>query len=115
MLIYFVYSKDQINKQIEEWKKGDNWFVPTRAEKVVLSRINDQNCVVVTGNSGTGKTFTVRHIALKLRKEGYTIVPAEDPEDIKRYFKHAKLYFFLMIYVVGLHLIRIIYTNGNQN
>lgn len=64
-------------------------FVQTIAAKEVFTRIEEQSCVVVIGNSGTGKTFIDRHIALKMKEEGYVIVPAEDPEGIKKYFKHG--------------------------
>ena len=61
-------------------------FVPTKASEHVLNCISMQQSVTVTGHSGVGKTATMRYVALKMKDEGYTVVPTDLPEDIKKLF-----------------------------
>jgi predicted GTPase len=44
-----------------------------------------QQSVTVTGNPGVGKTATMRYVALKMKDEGYTVVPTKSPEDIRNF------------------------------
>ncbi|VDH89240.1 CDK inhibitor PHO81 [Mytilus galloprovincialis] len=74
---------DQHNVLIEQWRNEDDSFVCTRAADEVLKRIRNDISVIVSGNSGVGKTATMRHVALLLKKEGYRIIPVCTPEDLK--------------------------------
>ena len=59
-------------------------FVSTRATKHVFNCISMYQSVTVTGNPGVGKTTTMRYVALKMKDEGYTVVPTKSPEDIRK-------------------------------
>ncbi|XP_063396064.1 uncharacterized protein LOC134680765 [Mytilus trossulus] len=93
--------RDQINKDIEEWKLNDNKFVPTIASAYVANHLNEKSCVTLTGSPGVGKTFVARHIALKFQTEGYMIIPIETPIDIRNYYTPKKRTIFLVDDVCG--------------
>lgn len=50
-------------------------FIPTKACEEVESLINTQNLVIVVGQSGSGKSAIIQHIALKYRSQGWTVKP----------------------------------------
>ncbi|CAG2190087.1 unnamed protein product [Mytilus edulis] len=97
-------EKEQIENTntdlVEAWIKDDESFFETQGSKLVDDKINECNCLVVTSNSGLGKTATIRHIALKLKYKGFEIVPVESPEDIIKY-KTNKKQLFLIDDVLG--------------
>ncbi|XP_063448205.1 uncharacterized protein LOC134727748 [Mytilus trossulus] len=72
----------QIEAELEAWKEEDKLFIETNGAKSVLKNIEENGCVVVTGNSGTGKSALVRHVALQMQKKGYDIIPISNPEEI---------------------------------
>ncbi|CAG2234572.1 unnamed protein product [Mytilus edulis] len=80
---------------VETWLKDDESFYETEATKLVYGKVQDCNCIVVTSNSGFGKTATIRHIALKYKLEGYEIVPVGVPEDIIKYKTNKKQVFIM--------------------
>lgn len=67
---------------IRDWLRNNNLFVPTKACKEVEKLINSQNFVVVAGHSGSGKTATIQHIALKFRSQGWIVKPVNAVIDI---------------------------------
>jgi ankyrin repeat protein/Cdc6-like AAA superfamily ATPase len=60
-----------------------------------------QQSVTVTGNPGVGKTATMRYVALKMKDEGYTVVPTKSPEDIRNFSKKGKKILFVVDDVCG--------------
>lgn len=50
-------------------------FIPTKACEEVESLINTQNLVIVVGQSGSGKSAIIQHIALKYRSQGWAVKP----------------------------------------
>ncbi|XP_052084012.1 uncharacterized protein LOC127721316 [Mytilus californianus] len=75
---------------IESWKKDDGLYIDTRATKHVLSCVSKYNCVSVIGPSGCGKTALVRHIALQLDTNGYTIFTVTDAKEIKDQYRSGR-------------------------
>jgi nucleoside-triphosphatase THEP1 len=55
-----------------------------------------QPSVTVTGNPGVGKTATMRSVALKMKKEGYTVVPTNSPKDIINFSEEGKKMLFVV-------------------
>jgi nucleoside-triphosphatase THEP1 len=45
--------------------------------------VQSENYITIIGGPGSGKTATVRHIALKLEKQGWEVVPVCRLEEIK--------------------------------
>uniref|UniRef100_A0A8W8NY75 Novel STAND NTPase 3 domain-containing protein n=4 Tax=Magallana gigas TaxID=29159 RepID=A0A8W8NY75_MAGGI len=61
------------NAVFEQWKEDDASFFSTRACKEVESKIINQNLVIVTGHSGSGKSAIIQHIALKYKDQGWIV------------------------------------------
>eukprot|EP00105_Crassostrea_gigas_P043174 XP_019927322.1 PREDICTED: uncharacterized protein LOC109620110 [Crassostrea gigas] len=57
----------------EQWQEDNRQFVSTRACQEVEQLVKSHNLVVVTGNSGSGKSAIIQHIALSYRSQGWTI------------------------------------------
>jgi Cdc6-like AAA superfamily ATPase len=60
-----------------------------------------QQSVTVTGNPGVGKTATMRYVALKMKDEGYTVVPTDLPDDIRTLSTKNKKMLFVVDDVCG--------------
>ncbi|CAC5380299.1 unnamed protein product [Mytilus coruscus] len=78
---------DLMIDKIETWDKDDSRYIHTRATDHVLTCINKHKCVSVTGPSGSGKTAMVRHVALQMETNGYTILPVRDGKEMIEHYK----------------------------
>lgn len=67
---------------LDQWKEEDDYFFPTRACKEVESKIKNQNLVIVTGHSGSGKSAIIQHIALKYKDEGWIVKPVNNVKEM---------------------------------
>ena len=76
-------------------------FVSTRASERVFDCLNMYTSVTVVGNPGVGKTATMRYVALKMRNDGYTVVPTNIPEDIRNFSKKHRKTLFVIDDVCG--------------
>ncbi|XP_065925466.1 uncharacterized protein [Magallana gigas] len=65
-----------------QWQDENRKFVSTRACKEVEKLINSKNMVVVTGNSGSGKSAIIQHIALCYRSQGWTVKPVYNVKEV---------------------------------
>uniref|UniRef100_K1PQ35 Ankyrin-1 n=1 Tax=Magallana gigas TaxID=29159 RepID=K1PQ35_MAGGI len=65
-----------------QWQDDNKQFVSTRACKEVEKLIQSQNLVIVTGNSGSGKSAIIQHIALCFRSQGWTVKPVYNVKEI---------------------------------
>ncbi|XP_076105811.1 uncharacterized protein LOC143074148 [Mytilus galloprovincialis] len=107
---------EQFEKRLEQWKKDDQQFVSTEAEKHVMQKVLTQSSVTLVGNSGTGKSFLTKHIALMMTKHGYTVIPCSKPEDIGKWFKHGRKTLFVFDDVCGRYTLnQQIYTDWKQS
>ncbi|XP_063448233.1 uncharacterized protein LOC134727775 [Mytilus trossulus] len=106
---------EQFEKRLEQWKKDDQQFVSTEAEKHVMQKVLTQSSVTLVGNSGTGKSFLSKHIALIMKKHGYTVIPCSKPKDIGKWFKHGRKTLFVFDDVCGRYTLnQQIYTDWKQ-
>ncbi|CAC5401594.1 unnamed protein product [Mytilus coruscus] len=76
--------RELIDKLLGEWQKNPDTVAETRAMKAVFKCILERNCVTITASSA-GKTCTLRHVALKMKEEGYNILPVTNPNDIVQF------------------------------
>ena len=86
---------------LNRWTNNVTMFVSTRASECVFKCISMQPSVTVTGNPGVGKTATMRSVALKMKKEGYTVVPTNSPKDIINFSEKDKKMLFVVDDVCG--------------
>ncbi|XP_062580643.1 LOW QUALITY PROTEIN: ankyrin-1-like [Saccostrea cucullata] len=81
-------SEDKENTLVKEfldnWQKDDIAFIPTRACEVVEEKFKSLNLITVVGNSGTGKSAIIQHIALKYKEQGWNVIPVEKVKEIKK-------------------------------
>ncbi|XP_063396692.1 ankyrin repeat domain-containing protein 50-like [Mytilus trossulus] len=109
------HIQEQFEKRLEQWKKDDQQFVSTEAEKHVMQKVLTQSSVTLVGNSGTGKSFLSKHIALIMKKHGYTVIPCSKPKDIGKWFKHGRKTLFVFDDVCGRYTLnQQIYTDWKQ-
>ncbi|XP_052075114.1 uncharacterized protein LOC127712610 [Mytilus californianus] len=99
--IIYKRSFEQFEKQFEQWKKDDDKFVGTALEKKLMKTVLKQSSITLVGNSGVGKTFLLRHIALKMSKHGYTVIPCSQARDISFFYKHGRKTLFVFNDVCG--------------
>lgn len=88
-------STDESATLIRTWRKDDDSFYETKGSEFVFDKVKDHSCILVTSSLGFGKTATIRHIALKLQREGFEIVPVEIPNDIIKYKTKQKQVFLI--------------------
>ncbi|CAG2198928.1 unnamed protein product [Mytilus edulis] len=82
------------NEFISKWTSID------MGSQLVYDKAKELNCILVTSNSGLGKTATIRHVALKFKHNGFEIVPVESLWDIIKY-KTKRKQVFLVDDVLG--------------
>lgn len=90
LTLLFEYQHDgtELKKEVshidifDEWQKKDIDFVPTKASKEVENKTKHQNLVIVTGDSGSGKSAIIHHIALKYREQGWDVIPVMEVNEI---------------------------------
>ena len=72
-------------------------YVSTIAAQEVIRMMEQNICVAVTGSLGVGKTATIRHVALIMKKYYQcNIIPVRCPKDIERYCNMGKLNLFVV-------------------
>lgn len=79
----FFLSESRLERAIfEQWEEDNKHFVSTKACKKVEKLVKSQNLVIVTGNSGSGKSAIIQHIALSYRGQGWTVKPIYEINEI---------------------------------
>ncbi|XP_063432909.1 ankyrin repeat and KH domain-containing protein 1-like [Mytilus trossulus] len=61
--------RDDHMDEIRYWEKDNETFIDTRATEKLMSWLSTCNIAVVTGSSGTGKSFLIHHVALVLHRQ----------------------------------------------
>lgn len=77
--------RETYEHDILEWKNDDKIFFETHNFPAMLQRVKNQPFVTFVGSTGSGKSAIVHHIALKLKEEGYEILPIKNIEHIETY------------------------------
>lgn len=86
LLFSYIFFSEMYEIDISRWKEeDDNDFVETHNFEAMLKQVNQQSHVIFVGVPGSGKTVTVRHIALLLQRKGYDILPIKDIRCIETY------------------------------
>lgn len=70
----------------EQWQEDNKFFISTKACEEVERLTRSQNLVIVAGNSGSGKSAIIQHIALKYRSEGWVVKLVDEVKDIHKLY-----------------------------
>ncbi|XP_052090920.1 serine/threonine-protein phosphatase 6 regulatory ankyrin repeat subunit C-like isoform X2 [Mytilus californianus] len=94
--------KDLFAKEIKLWKKEMMTFYITTGATKVLKKIENDSFIVITGNSGMGKSAISHYIALTLEmNNGYQITPLTDACDIVKYYNPPHNQIFIIDDIFG--------------
>ena len=91
----FAFFTEQHYRIIENWTKQDENFIETEAFRHTFDECQQSSFITITGNSGSGKSAIANHIALKLNKEGYNILPVTSLEEVQKFWDLYKEQLFV--------------------
>lgn len=63
-----IFISDLQKDAKTKWQQQFSRFVETRASEAILERIQKQQCFIISGPFGCGKSSIAFHTALKLEK-----------------------------------------------
>ncbi|XP_063405743.1 serine/threonine-protein phosphatase 6 regulatory ankyrin repeat subunit C-like [Mytilus trossulus] len=86
---------------LKEWRVTDVKYVSTSATTFIYKSLQKNRSVIITGSPGCGKSAAAHHVALELEKEGYEIVPCDDPSEITQHLTTEKFQVFMIDDVCG--------------
>ncbi|XP_062617987.1 uncharacterized protein LOC134279594 [Saccostrea cucullata] len=88
--------------EIQNWEVEDAMFHENHNFPNVWKKVTSIPFTVLTGIPGSGKSATARHIALKLQRRGYELVPVTEIREIYVYYNVQKAQVFVVDDVVGI-------------
>lgn len=88
-------------RYITGWREDDNDFIETHTFKNMLEKVLAQPFMTFVGAPGSGKTVTVRHIALKLQEKGFEVLPITDIGQLETYCDPYNPQVFIIDNVLG--------------
>jgi len=95
-LLLFVFLDLQKNEK-KSWVKKLEHFVETKASTKVLETIKKEQCIMITGPFGSGKSMTAFNVALQLEDaDGFDVVIVSDLDDIIKYATAKKKQLFVI-------------------
>ena len=95
-MCFFFFSDLQKNEK-KSWVKKLEHFVETKASTKVLETIKKEQCIMITGPFGSGKSMTVFYVALQLEDvNGFDIMIVSDLDDIIKYATDKKKQLFVI-------------------
>lgn len=71
----------------KQWEEDNKLFILTKGSKEVERRIRNNNLVIVTGHSGSGKSAIIQHIALRHRSQGWIVKLLNGVEEISKSYQ----------------------------
>ncbi|XP_065924973.1 uncharacterized protein [Magallana gigas] len=89
------------NAVLDQWREDNTFFISTRACKEVESKLENQNLVIVTGHSGSGKSAIIQHIALKYKDQGWIVKSFKDVREMIKYILEPECYLNSTILVLN--------------
>lgn len=85
-----------------KWREEDDVFVETGVFNTIEKQVQKQKYVMFVGAPGSGKSATVRHIALKLQQNGSKVWDITDIRCIETYINPSEPQVFIIENALGL-------------
>lgn len=85
-----------------KWREEDKDFLETHNFNTIEQQVQEQKYVMFVGAPGSGKSATVRHIALKLQHNGSEVWTITDIRCIETYFNPSKPQVFIIENALGI-------------
>lgn len=99
----FPRNVKEMNKKASiKWREEDEIFVETEDFNTIEKQVQKQKYVMFVGAPGSGKTATVRHIALKLQRNESEVWEITDIRCIETYINPSKPQVFIIENALGL-------------
>lgn len=86
---------------LDDWRVELESFYETRGTRTVIERLYTNNAVMIIGNSGIGKTATMRYVSLLFEKKGYQVVLISSPDEIPLHRFPERKQLFIMDDIIG--------------
>lgn len=86
---------------LDDWRVELESFYETRGTRKVIERLYTNNAVMIIGNSGIGKTATMRYVSLLFEKKGYQVVLISSPDEIPLHRFPERKQLFIMDDIIG--------------
>ncbi|CAC5415457.1 unnamed protein product [Mytilus coruscus] len=98
LLYTVIVVAEKYDQHIEEWKNDNDKFIITEATDYLDDHLRTDNCILVIGRQGSGKSSIIQHIALKLcMEETYDIIPIVlSPSNILDYHNENRKQVFII-------------------
>ncbi|CAG2226043.1 unnamed protein product [Mytilus edulis] len=94
--------KELQNYEKKQWKERLDRFVETEASRIILESMKKDQCILVTGPHGCGKSSLAFHVALILEEnEDFELLIVTNPDDIVRYASKDKKQIFIIDDIFG--------------
>ncbi|XP_078321426.1 uncharacterized protein LOC111113908 [Crassostrea virginica] len=94
--------QEQHKAHLESWRKGDKPFHEIHSFPNILDKVQSQPITTIIGGPGSGKTATVRHLALRLQNDcEFEIVPILSVSDVINYGHPKCKQVFILDDVIG--------------
>ena len=79
----FIPENEYKKDTFQQWKEEDKLFVPTKASEKIETLIENNNLVIVSGHSGSGKSTIIQHIGLEYLKRGWMGCPVDGVDGVE--------------------------------
>ena len=89
-IFLFIPENEYKKDTFQQWKEEDKLFVPTKASEKIETLIENNNLVIVSGHSGSGKSTIIQHIGLEYLKRGWIVCPVDRVEEIREIYETGK-------------------------
>lgn len=86
---------------LDDWRADLENFYETEGTKKVIEQLNTNNAVMITGNSGIGKTATMKYVSLLFEKTEYEVVLISSPNDIPTQRFPGRKQIFIIDDIIG--------------
>lgn len=101
MTLDIIYLTVNTANVLDDWRADLENFYETEGTKKVIEQLNTNNAVMITGNSGIGKTATMKYVSLLFEKTEYEVVLISSPNDIPTQRFPGRKQIFIIDDIIG--------------